>query len=138
MTKKNSVPARFRFSVPTADISVLEWIECQDNLSFSLRQLIHESIQRKGMQDVTCEDNLKKINRGRPSKTAEEDSYDYTASSDEKEIEKPSQVASVINEIVTPAEPEAPVVQNITVPTPQVSVQPQVSNSQANTLLSSI
>ena len=51
-TQDNS--KRFRISVPTDDISVIEWLRRQENISFSLRVLIKDSIAQHGYMDVTC------------------------------------------------------------------------------------
>lgn len=45
---------RFRFSVPKEDISVLEWIDKQNNLGISLRMLIGDAIERAGYADYMC------------------------------------------------------------------------------------
>ena len=43
---------RHRFTVPTADVKVNEWIESQSNLGFSLRVLIKAFIREYGIQDA--------------------------------------------------------------------------------------
>lgn len=64
---------RKRFSVPEADVSVLEWLALQSNPSVSIRQLIKESIQRDGMVDITCAAVSQLPRRGRPPKSLDED-----------------------------------------------------------------
>ena len=44
----------FEFTVPEKDVSVLKWLDEQDDLSMSLRCLIKEDIMRNGCRDVTC------------------------------------------------------------------------------------
>lgn len=46
------LPRRVRWSVPLADVSVNRWLDLQDSISDSVRQLIRESIQREGYVDV--------------------------------------------------------------------------------------
>lgn len=61
---------RHRFTVPTADTKVNEWIENQSNLGFSLRVLIKSFVREYGYQDATCLEfgtEIKK--RGRPPKS---------------------------------------------------------------------
>lgn len=59
---------RYRFTVPLADESVLEWCENQANLSFSLRMLVREYIAKHGMTDATCGEVIQAPRRGRPPK----------------------------------------------------------------------
>lgn len=59
---------RYRFTVPLADESVLEWCENQANLSFSLRTLVREYIAKHGMTDATCGEVVQAPRRGRPPK----------------------------------------------------------------------
>lgn len=67
-----STPKRFRISVPEADTSVLEWIGKQQNLSYSIRQLIRDYIEREGYTDATCAAVQQLPRRGRPPKDASE------------------------------------------------------------------
>lgn len=63
---------RYRFTVPTADTTVNEWLEEQSNISFSLRVLIKAFIRDYGMQDATClEVGTSVKRRGRPPKQAQ-------------------------------------------------------------------
>lgn len=63
---------RHRFTVPSADVKVNEWIETQSNLGFSLRVLIKAFIRDYGMQDATClELGTGVKRRGRPPKNAQ-------------------------------------------------------------------
>lgn len=57
---------RLRFSVPAADVAVLEWCDAQDNLSYSLRTVIREYIERHGFVDATCHPVSQQPRRGRP------------------------------------------------------------------------
>lgn len=45
---------RFRLTVPAGDVTVLEWIEKQYNVSQSIRQLIREFVREHGLIDATC------------------------------------------------------------------------------------
>ncbi len=67
--------SRYRFSVPAGDAAVLDWIKNQDNLSYSLRLVIRDYIQRHGYGDATCLDVAHQAKRGRPSNAAR-DSFD--------------------------------------------------------------
>lgn len=77
---------RHRFTVPTADTKVNEWIENQSNLGFSLRVLIKAFVKEYGYQDATClELGTEVKRRGRPPKilknqvdTIYDDNYDST------------------------------------------------------------
>ena len=71
MADKSAGTARYRISVPVSDTSVLEWISHQYNLSYSIRTIIKDFIQRNGMVDATC-DVVQKISRGCPSKKSME------------------------------------------------------------------
>lgn len=42
---------RKRFSYPASDHIVSDWIEAQDNLSLSLRLMIHDEVKAHGLQD---------------------------------------------------------------------------------------
>lgn len=59
-------PHRFRFNVPRADDSVVRWVALQD-LSVSLCQLVHESIERSGYFDVFNKPVAQSFKRGRPA-----------------------------------------------------------------------
>lgn len=62
---------RHRFTVPSADSIVNNWIEKQSNLGFSLRVLIKAFVQSYGYQDATCiELGMPVRKRGRPPKQA--------------------------------------------------------------------
>lgn len=77
---------RHRFTVPTADVKVNEWIESQSNLGFSLRVLIKAFIREYGIQDATClELGVQVKKKGRPPKSAQirYNSFEDTGQSDE-------------------------------------------------------
>lgn len=62
---------RHRFTVPSADVIVNEWIEAQSNLGFSLRVLIKAFVRQYGVQDATClELGVSVKSPGRPPKSA--------------------------------------------------------------------
>ena len=63
---------RLRFSVPVEDVSVLEWIAYQANMSASIRALIKDEIRRNGITDATCSVVEQKRPVGRPRKAQEE------------------------------------------------------------------
>ena len=81
---------RHRFTVPTVDTVVNEWIENQNNLGFSLRVLIRAFVRQYGVNvDATCIEfgTPAPAKRGRPPKNrgvqlngmllSDEDSDDY-------------------------------------------------------------
>lgn len=59
-------PRRVRFTVPAADVSVLDWIDAQSDASVSLRMVIREHITREGYVDVACRPVAQQPRRGRP------------------------------------------------------------------------
>lgn len=63
----NMEAKRYRFQVPSEDVTVQEWLAAQINVSTSLRQLIREDIQRNGFTDVTCRAVEQGAKRGRPT-----------------------------------------------------------------------
>lgn len=67
MSSEKSI--RYRFTVPVADETVIDWANAQANLGFSLRVLIKTFVRDHGMADATCTElgtNVKK--KGRQSK----------------------------------------------------------------------
>ncbi len=47
---------RYRFTVPSEDACVTNWLCSQLNISNSIRNLIREDIRQNGYTDVTCRD----------------------------------------------------------------------------------
>lgn len=113
-TKKPTM-IRYRFSVPQKDVSVVEWIQNQSNVSQSIRELIKNQIKKTGYDDVTCQEVHKLGPVGRPA-------------SPKKSVE--SETAE--QTMVVPSEPK-PVVQP-----QQVSTQTSVDNSKMNDMLASM
>lgn len=75
MTRKATEEARkVRWTVPGADVSVIEWLDEQENVSQSLRLLIREAIQRDGYIDVAYKPVDQLPRRGRPPAEASEQS----------------------------------------------------------------
>jgi len=62
---EKQAPKRYRLSVPSEDTQIHEWMEAQQNVSFSIRMLIKESISKYGIADVTCVPA--KLRQGRPT-----------------------------------------------------------------------
>ena len=46
---------RYRISVPKEDISIQQWMDCQANISHSIRTIIRAYIQENGYTDATCQ-----------------------------------------------------------------------------------
>lgn len=59
-------PKRVRVSVPAADVSTLEWLKRQNDMSASIRALIRESIEREGYVDVYNRPLVQRPRIGRP------------------------------------------------------------------------
>ena len=59
-------PLRTRLFIPAADASSIQWIESQENVSVSLRTVIHEVIERCGYGDVFNRQVEQQPRRGRP------------------------------------------------------------------------
>ena len=113
---------RLRFSVPFADVSVLEWIELQGNLSYSIRALIKAYIKEHGMTDPTCDLVAEPGGRvGRP--TLQEAKQKAAYGQETKEQEVPQEP---IVETKETKEPEKPVYQKPVIP-PQT--RPKVAMS---------
>lgn len=68
MARRKVNMIRQRISIPESDISVLEWINNQSNVSFSIRMMIKEYIEKYGYSDITCRKVDKQLKRGRPPK----------------------------------------------------------------------
>lgn len=58
---------QFKLSVPVQDVSVLEWMEKQNNVSDSIRALIRADVEINGFDDVFCRPVLPKPKVGRPT-----------------------------------------------------------------------
>ena len=57
---------RHRFTVPAADVSTVEWIAQQENLSYSLRALVRDYIEHHGYTDPHNRPVRQLPRRGRP------------------------------------------------------------------------
>lgn len=66
--RKKENAYRFRLSVPPADTQVLDWIFAQENLSFSLRTLIRETVAKRGITDFVNAPVEPGVSPGRPKK----------------------------------------------------------------------
>lgn len=56
-----------KVGIPIADISVMRWLENQDNMSDSIRSLIRDDVERNGYSDVFCREVVPGAKKGRPS-----------------------------------------------------------------------
>lgn len=115
-TKKPTM-IRYRFSVPQKDVSVVEWIQNQSNVSQSIRELIKNQIKKTGYDDVTCQEVHKLGPVGRPA-------------SPKKSVESETAEQTMF----VPSEPK-PVVQ---AQPQQVSTQTSVDDSKMNDMLASM
>lgn len=97
-TKKPTM-IRYRFSVPQKDVSVVEWIQNQSNVSQSIRELIKNQIKKTGYDDVTCQEVHKLGPVGRPAspkKSVESETAEQTmvVPSESKPVVQPQQVST--------------------------------------------
>lgn len=53
--KKADTQKTWKIDVPNGDVSVNDWLALQDDASVSVRLIIKEFIQRKGMIDAACQ-----------------------------------------------------------------------------------
>lgn len=81
--KSEGEPRKLRWTVPAVDVSVIEWLDTQYDVSQSLRALIRESIERDGIIDVFYKPVEKQPRRGRPPGSGSTDS-----SSDEDTVDR--------------------------------------------------
>lgn len=56
-----------KLSIPLNDTSVLAWLQNQNNMSDSVRQLIRDEIERNGYDDMFCREVIPGAKRGRPT-----------------------------------------------------------------------
>lgn len=82
--KKKAPPRRMRWSVPAADVSTNRWLDAQDDVSASLKELIRESIRRDGYVDAANAPVEQLPRRGRPPLERQADD-DGSAEETEKE-----------------------------------------------------
>lgn len=75
-------PRRLRWSVPAADVSSQQWLDAQDDIAASMRQLIRESIEREGYTDVYNRPVSLKPKVGRPPGSTNMSSSSSASSSD--------------------------------------------------------
>jgi hypothetical protein len=52
--KKADMMHTYKIDVPNGDVSVIQWMEMQDDIAISIRLLIKDYITRKGFNDVAC------------------------------------------------------------------------------------
>ena len=122
MAKEPKNVSRLRFTVPDADLSVLEWISHQSSLSHSIRALIKRHIEDFGMTDPTCETVSFKRRRGRPSANEfgnNDESNDYI-----DDVEDTNQTIKQVVQVEQPTqtiEPPSQVPQVPQVPQPIVT-----------------
>ncbi|MCM2392639.1 hypothetical protein [Streptomyces albipurpureus] len=91
MANQSGEPRKVRWTVPAADTSVIEWLDQQENISQSLRQLIRESIQRDGYIDVFYKPVDQLPRRGRPPLETIEQREDDEATAEPRPAARPVQ-----------------------------------------------
>ncbi|MBD0673969.1 hypothetical protein BU198_25445 [Streptomyces sp. CBMA156] len=91
MANQSGEPRKVRWTVPAADTSVIEWLDRQENISQSLRQLIRESIQRDGYIDVFYKPVDQLPRRGRPPLEIAEQREDDEATAEPRPAVRPVQ-----------------------------------------------
>lgn len=108
MTRKAAEPPRkVRWTVPGADVSVIEWLDAQENVSQSLRLLIRESIQRDGFIDVVYKPVEQLPRKGRPAGSGldQEDRGRLSADAGEPAEQSGSSQANSFEAEITTREP---------------------------------
>jgi hypothetical protein len=116
MASQPGEPRKVRWTVPAADTSVIEWLDQQENISHSLRQLIRESIQRDGYIDVFYKPVDQLPRRGRPPQEITEQREDDEAAVERHPVARPlqpqpqtvftDQADSVVEKAAPEAQPE--------------------------------
>lgn len=113
---------RYRFNVPFADTSTLQWCEQQVSLSTSLRQLIRAEIERNGYVDAMCVPVQQMPKPGRPLGAQNKKTIESN-----KALEEQSEVDETV--VVTEPAPQETVtklpVQQISQPKPVETYAPQ-------------
>lgn len=94
----NMEAKRYRFQVPSEDVTVQEWLAAQINVSTSLRQLIREDIQRNGFTDVTCRAVEQGAKRGRPTNAELARRAEALEEREENNITEPVQTVQTVIE----------------------------------------
>lgn len=83
--REPTAPLRTRLFIPAADASTIQWIENQENVSVSLRTVIHEVIERCGYGDVFNRQVEQQPRRGRPPGDASGQIRPVQSSDDDRE-----------------------------------------------------
>lgn len=135
---------RHRFTVPSADDVVNDWIENQSNLGFSLRVLIRAFVRQYGNKDATCVEFGEAVaKRGRPRnqdliRLGQMASTNEEYDDDEQYVEEPVQTVSepkksrpVKSEVVEPVI-ESVVEEVVVQPVQQVQAQMPVQNDSSD------
>ncbi|MFJ5725862.1 hypothetical protein [Streptomyces sp. NPDC093149] len=113
MPKQYGEPRKLRWTVPSVDTSVIEWLDAQKDISHSLRLLIRESIQRDGYIDVFYKPVDQLPRRGRPPLEITEQSEDEESVVNRRPTAKSVQPRAVVTDNAdsdieyTASEPEA-------------------------------
>lgn len=124
---------QYRFRVPVADATVTAWIKAQDNVSFSLRALIHQHVASHGYTDATCTPIALVASPGVPASAASVEPASLgpaSTSSDAKRgsgMERKKESPRPAEPVPTPA-PE-PVAQPAPEPTPLTPTPSQAATS---------
>lgn len=120
MASQSGEPRKVRWTVPAVDTSVIEWLDQQENISHSLRQLIRDSIQRDGYVDVFYKPVDQLPRRGRPPLEVTEQREDGETTAEHRTAARPVQPQAEVTDqagLVETAAP-APAVQPKPVPAP--------------------
>lgn len=119
-------PHRFRVTIPSDDVSAIEWLQCQKNVSMSLRMLIRQAIEDRGMRDYFATGSGEIVQRPRRGrKPASEEMSEDAVEVPVTPVSGSMPMHAVAPEPVMKAEP----VVNVT-PEPVV-VQPATIQTQA-------
>lgn len=133
--RQSAVNYRHCISVPDNDIDVVNWINAQNNLSMSVRQLIKQSVQKDGIGDIFCKQiSNPGVSAGRPK-----GSVSVTENVAETKTDvTPKMVEPVGVPYVAPAQQTVPQSQPIVQQAPVQTPTPQASNPNLNPALASL
>lgn len=120
-------PHRFRVTIPNDDVSAIEWLQCQKNVSMSLRMLIRQAIEDRGMRDYFATGSGEIVQRPRRGrKPASEETSEDVMETPVTPVSASTPMRAVVPEPATKAEPAVSVT-----PAKPVVVQPATPQMQA-------
>ena len=135
--KKDIRSVQLRFSVPSEDTQVLDWMKRQYNSSASIRALVKAAIANYGYKDCTCIPEITEANASRVKSDLSEMTSGYAEVMPAQSVAVPVTQNAELNmpasqPVAYAAPPQAvqPVPQAAYQPQPVQSVQPQYPQGQ--------